>query len=155
MDEANLFNDFAGLPERFRLKGTDYWLDRFMEKIESLVETPSSTKSEPPESSHEMEANLKHALTMVLDMARGELDPTGMRSLMSENNLTQLLDVDEDRQVEETDWREGMPFQGRIYLRCCLEFLLQYYEECMTCLTPGIVKLVPTLLEYSNDDDSM
>ncbi|KAK6750531.1 hypothetical protein RB195_002481 [Necator americanus] len=41
-----------------------------------------------------------------------------------------------------------------IYLRTLLEFLLQYYDDCMTCLTPGIVTLFPMLIEYANEDES-
>ncbi|EPB74577.1 hypothetical protein ANCCEY_06343 [Ancylostoma ceylanicum] len=42
----------------------------------------------------------------------------------------------------------------QIYLRTLLEFLLQYYDDCMTCLTPGIVTLFPMLIEYANEDES-
>ncbi|VDP01673.1 unnamed protein product [Heligmosomoides polygyrus] len=41
-----------------------------------------------------------------------------------------------------------------IYLRTLLEFLLQYYEDCITCLTPGIMSLFPMLVEYANEDES-
>ncbi|KAK6018726.1 hypothetical protein OSTOST_15679, partial [Ostertagia ostertagi] len=43
---------------------------------------------------------------------------------------------------------------SQIYLRTLLEFLLQYYENCITCLTPGIISLFPVLLEYANEDDA-
>ncbi|VDO30961.1 unnamed protein product [Haemonchus placei] len=42
----------------------------------------------------------------------------------------------------------------QIYLRTLLEFLLQYYENCITCLTPSIISLFPVLLEYANQDDA-
>ncbi|EYC04044.1 hypothetical protein Y032_0090g2383 [Ancylostoma ceylanicum] len=44
--------------------------------------------------------------------------------------------------------------EPQIYLRTLLEFLLQYYDDCMTCLTPGIVTLFPMLIEYANEDES-
>uniref|UniRef100_A0A7I4YPD5 BLM10_mid domain-containing protein n=2 Tax=Haemonchus contortus TaxID=6289 RepID=A0A7I4YPD5_HAECO len=44
--------------------------------------------------------------------------------------------------------------QPLIYLRTLLEFLLQYYEDCITCLTPGIVSLFPMIIEYANEDET-
>ncbi|KAK6060645.1 HEAT repeat protein [Cooperia oncophora] len=44
--------------------------------------------------------------------------------------------------------------QPLIYLRTLLEFLLQYYEDCITSLTPGIVSLFPMIIEYANEDET-
>ncbi|CAI4233051.1 unnamed protein product [Auanema sp. JU1783] len=121
--DTNLCNDFDGIPERFQLRGTDFWLERFEKMINCLDESHLTSS------------------TSMIDATTFEKEhesPLGLRS-----HSQQDLSFDEDRER-----------RSLIYLRTLIEFLLQYYEDCMTSLTPGIVAKFPMLVNHANEDES-
>ncbi|KJH47940.1 hypothetical protein DICVIV_05960 [Dictyocaulus viviparus] len=120
--DANMNNDFRGLPKRFHLESVDFWLQRFEG---NLGETGSNRSGVVSRQGSEMLIQLD----------------AGIRSseLASKLNMEQISGSSMDL--------------SQVYLRTLLEFFLQYYTDCITCLTPGIIALFPVLLEYANEDD--
>ncbi|VDM69650.1 unnamed protein product [Strongylus vulgaris] len=118
-------NDLKSLPKRFQLESIDVWLKRFEKKIDVLASTDNSLTS----------VALKE-------------NPTQRSSPSIKEIASKLLSSPPDR-----DNRDNSA-EPQIYLRTLLEFLLQYYDDCMTCLTPGIISLFPMLIEYANEDEN-
>ncbi|KJH47944.1 hypothetical protein DICVIV_05964 [Dictyocaulus viviparus] len=124
--EANMNNDLKSLPERFQLEGVDVWLQRFEKQLNTLADVDNFQKSsnDVPTTNTACELNMKQLCKKSFTMG------------------SQSFSSDAVEKVEPL-----------IYLRTLLEFLLQYYEECITCLTPGIISLFPMLIEYANEDE--
>ncbi|KAE9420130.1 hypothetical protein Angca_004885 [Angiostrongylus cantonensis] len=117
--DANMNNDFRGLPNRFHLESVDFWLQRFEG---NLGETPNIKSRLASETVIQFGGGVK----------ANELAP----KFMAVHSSSSMVDL------------------SQIYLRTLLEFLLQYYTDCITCLTPRIVSLFPVLLEYANEGDN-
>ncbi|KHJ79152.1 hypothetical protein OESDEN_21209 [Oesophagostomum dentatum] len=123
--DANMNNDFKGLPKRFHIEDIDFWLQRFEGNLGETASTRSGASS-----TRGSETNV--ALPGAQQLAINELAAKLAEASPSSSN---------------TDL-------GQNYLRTLLEFLLQYYEDSITCLTPGIISLFPVLLEYANEEDA-
>ncbi|VDM52991.1 unnamed protein product [Angiostrongylus costaricensis] len=117
--DANMNNDFRGLPNRFHLESVDFWLQRFKGNLD---ETPNIKSRLASETVIQFDGGVK----------ANEL----AAKFMAVHSSSSMVDL------------------SQIYLRTLLEFLLQYYTDCITCLTPGIVSLFPVLLEYANEGDN-
>ncbi|KAK6018230.1 HEAT repeat protein, partial [Ostertagia ostertagi] len=78
---------------------------------------------------------------------------TSDTSLKQQNSGTAQLSEKQDEEQTKSITPKSTE-QPLIYLRTLLEFLLQYYEDCITCLTPGIVSLFPMIIEYANEDET-
>uniref|UniRef100_A0A0K0D4K6 DUF3437 domain-containing protein n=1 Tax=Angiostrongylus cantonensis TaxID=6313 RepID=A0A0K0D4K6_ANGCA len=126
--EANMNNDLKSLPERFQLESVDVWLQRFEKQLDVLA----SRENSPVESNENATAQAKcEAKTK----EPGKDDPAAVSQTAGSSSFAEKADP-------------------HIYLRTLLEFLLQYYEDCITCLTTGIISLFPMLIEYANEDES-
>ncbi|KAK5978777.1 hypothetical protein GCK32_001503 [Trichostrongylus colubriformis] len=122
--DANMNNDFKDLPKRFHLESVDYWLNRFEN---NLGDTASSKSGQ---------SSAQGSETNVAIQSVGVSGSEVAEKLAAAAPSQSVTDV------------------SQIYLRTLLEFLLQYYENCIKCLTPGIISLFPVLLEYANEDDA-
>ncbi|WKY03235.1 hypothetical protein Q1695_004743 [Nippostrongylus brasiliensis] len=123
--EANMNNDLKSLPKRFQLESVDTWLQRFEKKLDIA----GSSKSQSDTAIQKLKLPECDA---ALKLENGAAAKAENVSSLSPEKMAEPL----------------------IYLRTLLEFLLQYYEDCITCLTPGIVSLFPMLIEYANEDES-
>ncbi|XGW27632.1 hypothetical protein V3C99_007882, partial [Haemonchus contortus] len=123
--DANMNNDFKDLPERFRLESVDYWLKRFENNLGELEGSKSGQ-----DSAQGSKTSLAKAIPTDVSMSKA----------INKLAATSAATSNDDK--------------PQIYLRTLLEFLLQYYENCITCLTPSIISLFPVLLEYANQDDA-
>ncbi|KHJ93633.1 hypothetical protein OESDEN_06454 [Oesophagostomum dentatum] len=121
-------NDLKSLPARFQLEGIDVWLRRFENKIDVLA-------------SHSNSPTKKTSMLLYADSDK----TTAQHSTPSEQVGLQRRSVTPESENNT---------EPQIYLRTLLEFLLQYYDDCMTCLTPGIISLFPLLIEYANEDEN-
>ncbi|WKY03229.1 hypothetical protein Q1695_004740 [Nippostrongylus brasiliensis] len=122
--DANLNNDFKDLPKRFHLENVDFWLQRF-------------------------ESNLGETASNRSGQATPQSSKSGAEMQLSASELSAKLSA-----AAETSSSVMSIDVCQIYLRTLLDFLLQYYEECISSLKPGIVSLFPVLLEYANEDEA-
>ncbi|CAJ0602003.1 unnamed protein product [Cylicocyclus nassatus] len=120
--DANMNNDFKGVPKRFHIENIDFWLQRFQGNIDTV-----STKSGTPSASAS-ETNVPPTAVQL------QLEQLAAKLAERSPSIT-AMDVSQN------------------YLRTLLEFLMQYYEDSITSLTPGIISLFPTLLEYANEEN--
>ncbi|XGW27629.1 hypothetical protein V3C99_007881 [Haemonchus contortus] len=123
--DANMNNNFKDLPKRFNLESVDYWLQRFENNLGESASTKSGQSS-----------------AQASETSLTQVNPTGI-------SLSEVIG-----KLEAVASATTVVDKSQIYLRTLLEFLLQYYENCITCLTPSIISLFPVLLEYANEDDA-
>ncbi|VDO45077.1 unnamed protein product [Haemonchus placei] len=123
--DANMNNNFKDLPKRFNLESVDYWLQRFENNLGESASTKSGQSS-----------------AQASETSLTQVNPPGV-------SLSEVIG-----KLEAVASATTVVDKSQIYLRTLLEFLLQYYENCITCLTPSIISLFPVLLEYANEDDA-
>ncbi|KAK6750530.1 hypothetical protein RB195_002480 [Necator americanus] len=126
--DANMNNNFKGLPKRFQIESIDFWLQRFEG---NLGETASNKSGAASAQTSETKVNVQGLESKNISMSE-----VAQKLAKASAPITPPVDV------------------AQIYLRTLLEFLLQYYEDGMTCLTSGIISLLPVLLEYANEEDA-
>lgn len=124
--DANLLNDCSSVPERFRLKKLDLWLEAFERELHGLGGRLKPSKS-------------------AADLGTEKKIPVGLeKKAGSEPDLTGS--VGETAAVVEKS--------RMIYMRTLLNFVLQYFDDRITCLRPGVIKLFPLIISYANEDES-
>ncbi|EYC04047.1 hypothetical protein Y032_0090g2384 [Ancylostoma ceylanicum] len=134
--DANMNNDFKGLPKRFHVESIDFWLQRFEG---NLGETASNRSGVASAQGSETSLRAKSGVGLKVDEIPGDA------GLKLEEVAAKLAEVSPSGATIDV---------AQNYLRTLLEFLLQYYEDSITCLTPGIVSLFPVLLDYANEEDA-
>ncbi|RCN49065.1 hypothetical protein ANCCAN_04810 [Ancylostoma caninum] len=134
--DANMNNDFKGVPKRFHVESIDFWLQRFEG---NLGETASNRSGIASAQGSETSLLAQRGTGLKVDEVPGDagLKMEELAAKLAEASVSSTsIDVAQN------------------YLRTLLEFLLQYYEDSITCLTPGIVTLFPVLLDYANEEDA-
>ncbi|KIH47202.1 hypothetical protein ANCDUO_22743 [Ancylostoma duodenale] len=138
-------NDFKGVPKRFHVESIDFWLQRFEG---NLGETASNRSGIASAQGSETSLLAQRGAGLKVDEVPGDA------GLKMEELAAKLAEASvSGTSIDVTKEVKYLP-QAQNYLRTLLEFLLQYYEDSITCLTPGIVTLFPVLLDYANEEDA-